>query len=348
MTDPPLLLDAATTTVAVDATGAARERLERDWSRCLTAAPTDVAATLTAPSDLATLADAFVERLVARVTELAIEAGAGRSLMLHAAAASDPDGRVIALLAPSGGGKTTAVQALGRAGWGYVTDELLVCGADASATAYPKPLSLVGGGAAKLAVSPDELGLPVCPPRLRVARLVALRRGPAGTPASARRVDPATALTTLIEQSCALLRLPDPLWTLARLVARCGVWEVRYAEVDEAIPLLDGLMASAPDGEVWDRLPLEGATLGRGWSRVRVADAVGWSTGAAFLVGGRPVFVGTLERHLWTLLDEPRSTSSLVRSVARTEPHPPADLGERVTRSLTLMADAGLLGQGRG
>ncbi len=65
----------------------------------------------------------------------------GEALMLHASAVALDDGRVIGFVGPSGRGKTTASQALGRT-YGYVTDETLAIRADGSVVAYPKPLSI--------------------------------------------------------------------------------------------------------------------------------------------------------------------------------------------------------------
>ena len=48
--------------------------------------------------------------------------------MLHAAGIADADGLVVALVGPSGMGKTTASSYLARHGFGYVTDETVSIG----------------------------------------------------------------------------------------------------------------------------------------------------------------------------------------------------------------------------
>ena len=52
-------------------------------------------------------------------------AASGRLLVLRAAAVATPDGSVLGLLAPGGGGRSTAAAELSRRGFCYVTDELL-------------------------------------------------------------------------------------------------------------------------------------------------------------------------------------------------------------------------------
>ncbi len=57
---------------------------------------------------------ALAQRITSEVTIGAIGGLRGEALMLHASAVALDDGRVIGFVGPSGRGKTTAAQALGR------------------------------------------------------------------------------------------------------------------------------------------------------------------------------------------------------------------------------------------
>ena len=63
------------------------------------------------------------------ITRLGLTRLRGRVTLLHAAALADADGRAVVLVAPSGGGKSTATSVLGQR-LGYVTDESVVLRGD--------------------------------------------------------------------------------------------------------------------------------------------------------------------------------------------------------------------------
>src|SRR4029450_12926385 len=112
---------------------------------------------------------------------LGIRALRGQTVMLHAAGLSAEDGSVLALVAASGRGKTTAAVTLARHGLGYVTDETVAIRANGQVVPYPKPLSFVAGGDSggpKRQHSPDDLGMRGLPAELRLARLVVVDRVP--------------------------------------------------------------------------------------------------------------------------------------------------------------------------
>ena len=108
--------------------------------------------------------EGLAEAVTSEVTIAAILERAGELTMLHACGVADPEGGVIALVAKSGTGKTTASSQLART-FGYITDETVAIRADGTIVPYPKPLSVKQAttGAAKLQVGPDELGLKVAP-----------------------------------------------------------------------------------------------------------------------------------------------------------------------------------------
>lgn len=84
----------------------------------------------------------LLQMLTQAVTRAAIDAQAGRLVMLHAAGIQDPaTGAVVALVGPGGTGKTTLIRALGP-GRGYITDETVAVTDDHTVLPYPKPLSV--------------------------------------------------------------------------------------------------------------------------------------------------------------------------------------------------------------
>lgn len=187
-------------------------------------------------------------RFTHEATRVAMGAVPPDHVLLHAAGAAGPDGRVVVLAAPSGTGKTTAVTALCRAGREYVTDELVVIGPDGTVRPFPKPLSRVVGPGRKAETGPGALGLrPVrggsAASHLSVGTLVLLDRRPGRAPALTplALVD---AVTALVPQCALLTTWADPLGMLARLVADVGAWRLTYGEIEQALPLLEGI----PDG----------------------------------------------------------------------------------------------------
>ena len=99
------------------------------------------------PADTVTAHGAIpVESMLAslsiNVTLAALRCRAGEVLMLHAAGLATPDGRVVALVGPSGRGKTTVSRILGRE-FAYVSDESIAITADGAVVPYRKPLSVM-------------------------------------------------------------------------------------------------------------------------------------------------------------------------------------------------------------
>jgi len=229
------------------------------WSRCLgppsgdpdvclsltldpETAPNDRAADLSAP-DL----DVLLHRLSPLVTVRAIDQQAGRLLMLHAAGVADPaTGRTVALVAPSGTGKTTAARALCRT-LGYVTDETLAVREDGSIAGYPKPLSVLEtrGDPHKAQLSPDDLDLQEAPPACTLAGVVVLDRDDSA-PAWLESVPLLRALARLAPESSYLSRLPKPLHRLAGAVELAGGLKiVHYADREQLPELVDGLLMAS-------------------------------------------------------------------------------------------------------
>ncbi|BCW72584.1 hypothetical protein NicSoilB8_36280 [Arthrobacter sp. NicSoilB8] len=184
----------------------------------------------------------LAEAVTSEVTIAAILERAGELTMLHACGVADPEGAVIALVAKSGTGKTTASSQLART-FGYITDETVAIRADGSVVPYPKPLSVKQAlaAAAKLQVGPDELGLQVAPDQLRIAAIALLDRV-AGGDYRVPVIDPvplADAVLALIPDTSSQAAVFQPLQSLCKLIDSVGgVFRVSYSE---AADLADGL-----------------------------------------------------------------------------------------------------------
>ncbi len=190
----------------------------------------------------------LLSSLSQRVTLAAIEAQRGRMWMLHAAGVALPDGRVVALIGPSGRGKTTASRVLGEE-FGYVSDETVAVDSSGRVHAFRKPLSIIEPGQPEKAQrSPSALGLGSLPSAtLRLAGIVLLdrREGVAGAVVS--DVDLGDALDELVAQSSYLTNLPAPLRTIAAHVASVGgVRRVSYTDAAALVSVLAELAAVSP------------------------------------------------------------------------------------------------------
>jgi hypothetical protein len=207
------------------------------------------------------VADDDVPYVLSRSLTLAsIARRSGDCLMLHAAGLAAPDGAVVALVAPSGTGKTTAAVTLGRH-LGYVSDETVAIEHDLAVRAYPKPLSVVvdpDRPSAKHERSPDDLELLRAPDTLRLAATVVLERDPDLTEPVLEPLGLVEAATLALPQTSAVARLDRPLDRLARaLTAGHGPWRLRYSEVAACADLVAALAAGEapgglPDPVVWE------------------------------------------------------------------------------------------------
>ncbi|MBA75128.1 MAG: hypothetical protein CMO30_07575 [Tistrella sp.] len=227
-------------------------------------------------------------RLSAEVTLAAIEARQGELWMLHASALALRDGRVIALVAPSGTGKTTAASVLGRR-FGYVSDETTAVTPEGGVLPYRKPLSIITTPLGpKAQRAPSVLGLRDLPDvPLRLARVVLLDRDDhAPAVPLIEEVEVGDAIVDLVPQSSYLARMPAPLRLMAaHLEATGGPLRVRYRDAASLLPLFDSLATDAetimtptfPVGKRWDP-PLpnreEHAARETSYSRIDPLDVV--------------------------------------------------------------------------
>lgn len=188
-------------------------------------------------------------RLSSRITLEAIGKRKNDLLMFHAGAVANPlTGNVVAFVAPSGTGKTTASITLGRR-FAYVSDETVGVTDDLEVVPYRKPLSVVQPEThLKEQVSPrslDLVRLGNVPLRL-VAIILLDRRSDFDTDAApvVERLGLLESIPALVPQ---LSYLPDRAGALHRLrdvMSACeGVLLVTYGEAESLVPLVTDLLA---------------------------------------------------------------------------------------------------------
>lgn len=241
---------------ALDAAGA-REMGER-WQRCHELAST-AAVIDDEPMTVTARAGGVPYDLSRELTRRGLERLVGRATLLHAAALADEGGRTLVLVAPSGGGKSTATRVLGRH-LGYVSDEAVVLLGDHRIAPHPKPPSLVtdpGQRLRKEEPSPDELGLGPTPSAPRLGRLLTLSRDSEVEEPSIEPVGLVDQVLAVLPETSSTWLLPDGLHRLAQAVTTGGApARLRYSEIDTCHELVrDHLGRPSGDAPAWEHLP---------------------------------------------------------------------------------------------
>lgn len=359
-TGPALRIGAGLDAVTVSGlTGAERDEVLRSWARCgVESVELEGGADARRETEAARSWLQWHEDLVFLATSRAIGAGRGTHLMFHAACLAAPDtGAAIALAAASGTGKTTATRRLGPH-YAYLTDETaIVDPADRSVTPYPKPLSVLepGGSRPKTQRGPDELGLGPTRANAVLARIAVLdrvREAAAPVPARAEPMDVVTALQHLVPQTSSLSLLPRGLVALCSLLdALGGAQRLVYAEADDLRPVIDGLLAAAPQpvDPAWEPLDAaelaasEGAAEPGAVRRAAVADGILATDGRLVLLAGTTLTVlEGIGPAVWFALESPLTPERIVARLAEDGPVP-ADAAERVAEAVAALESAGLL-----
>jgi hypothetical protein len=327
---PPLHVRAMGVTVEIAVPDQpTRDRLAHQWSRAVVAAPDEPAAEHTTaqpgPPDTEASRD---YRLTTQVTMAALRATAGLRINLHAGGVADEGRRVLAVVGPSGTGKTTATLALAHR-LGYVSDETVSIAPDGTIAPHPKPLSVIVDEERrrhKEQHSPDDLGLLPTPEEGRLARLVLLHRGAEGKRGLAR-LDTAEGMLQLIEQSSSLAQLPRPLHALLTLIEGCGgLWALTYDEISDHVDELVDLLAGTPahhesrsePGPTWHAgeptFPLLMDANGPLLARMPWAEAVEVDDRLIVLTESRALLLADLTATVWLHLARPCSMEELVRA----------------------------------
>ena len=310
-------------------------------------------AELAAPAGGAQLGD----RVTTMVTTRTMESVLGHHLLLHAAGLAAADGRVLALCAPPGTGKTTATRVLARA-LGYVTDETVaVVPRTGQVLPYPKPLQIIDPsiGSRKVAIGPDELELQELtdPAALRLGPVVVLDRALDADPGvhpKIERLPLAEALPRIVAQTSSLHLLERPLQTLCALMdENGGPWMLRYAEAESLpellTPWMDGESSRSLGTERWEAAAAateealrndftnpdpEGGS-GR-YLRAPVDDAVVVDGGIGVLRGGEFFLLQGIGATAWELMARPRTIDDI--AAALVEVHGPVEDAEMITADL--------------
>ncbi|WP_246857282.1 PqqD family protein [Pseudarthrobacter sp. NIBRBAC000502770] len=275
--------------------------------------------------------DELAENLTSRLTVSAILANAGELTMLHACGVGDPGtGAVVALVAKSGTGKTTAASVLART-YGYVTDETVAIAWDGSVVPYPKPLSVKQeAGAPKRQAGPDEFGLQPAPAMPFIQSIVLLDRVQGERPAAPvlKRVPLADALLALIPESSSQAEFVDPLQSLCRLIESVrGVWQVTYSEAADLPAALEPLfqLQARPEPE-WEPVAEEHpqrAPLPAGCIRRRAPkDAVKIGSDLLVMLDQDIVRLSGIGPAIWEACSGPVGLDQLTEHVAKVHGKP--------------------------
>ena len=309
--------------------------------------------------------EALAQKITTEVTIGAIRGLRGEALMLHASAVALDDGRVIGFVGPSGRGKTTAAQALGRS-YGYVTDETLAVRFDGSVISYPKPLSIGARPQVKATQPASTLGLREIPADdLHLAALVLLDRRPGVEQPFVESVPITEAVAALVPQTSHLKALDHPLRTLVdAVVSTGGMRRVVYSEASSLAPLIDEVLQRTADGAPMitdaanlaqrecdcfsrDMEPSPDPSIvdrpGAYWRAV-YRDALLVDDSLLVFRIGRVVVLEGVGPILWLAADG-LTRDELVEHALRQLPEPPADVDVSavVSEALQGMVSAGLL-----
>lgn len=293
--------------------------------------------------------EGLAESITSELTLAAILEQAGKLTMLHACGVAAPDGRVVALVAKSGTGKTTASTSLGRK-FSYVTDETVAIRKDGTVMPYPKPLSVKqAAGGSKLQIGPDELGLLEAPEHPRIGAIVLLNRiqGPGPLP-SLTPVPLADAVLALIPETSSQAMMIDPLQSMCSMIQSVGgVWKVSYTEAEELADVLAPLLlagrAHKADGRWSVPEPTEaGKPLPDRWlRRAAVIDAVKVGDELLVLLKDEVVRLSGIAPAIWDITAAAVSEEDLVWGIgerhglpARYEVAFDAALAELIARGL--------------
>jgi hypothetical protein len=268
----------------------------------------------------------LAETLTTRLTLAAILANAGELTMLHACGVADPlTGAVVALVARSGTGKTTAAAALAQT-YGYVTDETVAIAHDGSVVPYAKPLSVKHGHSQyKRQVGPDELGLLPVTAMPFIQSIVLLDRVQGGATMAPvlEKVPLADAVLALLPETSSQAEIGAPLQSLCHLIDDVGgVWRVTYSEAEDLPAALEPLFREQPRSEPeWKAKVAEiaepGDILEGCYRRAAARDAVAIGADLLLMLQNQVVRLSGIGPAIWEAAAAPVPPDHLVEAVAR-------------------------------
>lgn len=301
-----------------------------------------------------------VEELVMGLDRWVLDASPA-DLHLHAGLVVGERGDGVLVVGGSGAGKSSLVATLTRAGYRYVTDEMVtIPRRGGPVDGLRRPLVLKSGSWARFHelsgavdalpwrpawawhVPPPALAGGVCPDPVEV-RLVALcARQHEPTPARLVTRSRADTVVDLLEHCYDAVRFDGTLDALAGLVAGATCVRAEYTEADELVPQVADALAAAPPalpvrdpGPTGPRTPRRAPT-----TRSRVIGDVE-AVVEDLRTGGMTSLAGP-GATLWYLLDGSVGLDGLVRELAGEVEHPDL-VDSRVREVLDRLAALGLV-----
>lgn len=305
---------------------AAAEAFRELWRRCLRDGATSPHISLAADERVPWAEGAT--RLAFSLNNFGIGLLAGSAVILHAAGVCHDNGATLALVAPSGTGKTTAASVLCTETFGYVTDETLAVLDDGRVLPFPKPLAVLEGpGPHKTLRSPDSLGLLPCPEDLSLAGIVLLDRDPSVDEPTLRPVLHGDAILALIRETGSFMSLATPLETMAgHIAATGGVWRLTYADIASCTELLQHhLCGLTRPSDAMPRLLSAGSP---GSSCAPVDEAVEWEDDVLLRRGRDIIHLAGVGAAVWLDLRRGTSADELPRTVQERLGHHPDAAGQ--------------------
>lgn len=261
-------------------------------------------------------------------TVASIEARAGEWMMFHAAGVSDDQGNVVALIGPSGTGKSTASRKLCRGDFGYVTDETVAVRPDHSVVPFPKPIAVIPeDGGVKVEFGPDELGLRPCGDDLRIAGVSLLERRPDAMEVVVEEMSLLEGLIALVPHMSALPHVPCALTRLATLADLCGgLYKVTYGDARQLSPAVRQVLAAPPERSTFLRHASGEVGDEPGVQRSHHHDAIELDGEVLILQGSSCVLLQGIGSLAWLAADEPRSLTEICEAVVEAAgDHPDAE-----------------------
>jgi len=289
------------------------------------------------------------QHLSARVTAAALAHHRGRHLLFHAGGVARADGSVLAIVGPSGRGKTTTVRHLAQH-FGYVSDETIAITLDGRVLPYRKPLSIhVEGQGYKQQIASSDLGLlPLPEAELRIAGLVLLERVPEAMPESrVERLPLTEGVVALVQHTSYLIEVADPLCRIARIAeATGGVRRLWAGSPDRVAEVAEELFE--PDRvERWEQVvPGRVETnADQPWAPAPVVDAIECADATVVLSADRQVRLLTgVGPTVWRGLCEGEDRPSLEARVEASFGIPPeGTVREAIAAACTTLVRAGVL-----
>lgn len=261
-------------------------------------------------------------------TVQSILARAGEWLMFHAAGVSARDGAVVALIGPSGTGKSTAARTLCRTDFGYVTDETVAVLPDGGVVPFPKPISVVPtDGGVKRELGPDELGLRESPAQLRIGGLALLERRHGLVEPSIERLGLLEGIVAAVSEMSALPRVPTALVRVAELVEQSGgIHRIVYGDAEQLADHVRLVLAAEPALSGFVHHPPAPVTETTGWARGEYRDAIELDGEVLILQDSTCILLQGVGALAWLIAEEAVSFAALRETVIEAAgAHPDAE-----------------------